>query len=395
MTMMSALFFYAKILYMNKFVVKKVDINDIEKELENIGFDKSYLSIAQKKYRYLDLKIFDLSLPQANILKQTALTVGADCAVHRDILTAQVEKTDCILGGSFSQIKNIAEKLRNQPFSMKKLADILDEMLKPEQKVVPKLMGILNVTQNSFSDGGQFYDFDNAIEHLHKLIEEGADVIDIGAESTKPFSKAVSAEEQLEKIEPILLYIHKNNINVPISIDTRSSAVAQRAIDLGATIINDVSGFDYDKKMIEVIANSGKKVIIQHSQGNPETMQVQPTYENVVDEIYFALKNKIEMAEEKGINKDNIIIDVGIGFGKTKAHNFELIRRIEEFKSLGCEIMLGISRKSLLDMKDESNEVKDIYTTALSSLAIARNVDFLRVHNVEMHKKLIELMKNF
>ena len=120
-----------------------------------------------------------------------------------------------------------------------------------------------------------------------------------------------------------------------------------------------------------------------------------PTYENVVDEIYFALKNKIEMAEAKGISKDNIIIDVGIGFGKTRAHNFELIRRIEEFKSIGCEIMLGISRKSLLDMANESNEVKDIYTTALSSLAIERNVDYFRVHNVEMHKKLIELMKNF
>lgn len=147
--------------------------------------------------------------------------------------------------------------------------------------------------------------------------------------------------------------------------------------------------------MIDIVANSGKKVIIQHSQGNPENMQVKPTYENVVDEIYFALKNKIEMAESKGISKENIIIDVGIGFGKTKAHNFELIRRIDEFKSLGCEVMLGISRKSLLDMANESNETKDIYTTALSSLAIERNVDYLRIHNVEMHKKLIELMKNF
>ena len=278
---------------------------------------------------------------------------------------------------------------------MKNLADILNEMTKIEPKVLPKLMGILNVTKNSFSDGGQFYDFNSAIEHLHKLIEDGADIIDIGAESTKPFSQAVSAQDQLKKIEPILLYIHKNNINIPISIDTRSSEVATKTMDLGASIINDVSGFDYDEKMLDVVAQFGKKVIIQHSQGNPGNMQVKPTYENVVDEIYFALKNKIKLAEEKGICKDNIIIDVGIGFGKTKAHNFELIKRIEEFKSLGCEVMLGISRKSLLNMNDEPNEVKDIYTTALSSLAIERNVDYLRVHNVKMHKKLIELMKNF
>lgn len=379
----------------NDFTVKKILDSNIEQELTKIGFDNSYVHRGAQKYEYLNLKIFDLSLPQANILKQTALTVGADCAVHRGILTAQVEKTDCILGGSVSQILKIADKLRYQPFSMKKLADILDGMTKPEPKILPKLMGILNVTKNSFSDGGEFYDFNNAIGHLHKLIDDGADIIDIGAESTKPFSQAVSAKEQLEKIEPILLYVHKNNINIPISIDTRSSEVAQRTIDLGASIINDVSGFDYDEKMIEIVANSGKKVIIQHSQGNPENMQVKPTYENVVDEIYFALKNKIEMAESKGISKENIIIDVGIGFGKTKAHNFELIRRIDEFKSLGCEVMLGISRKSLLDMANESNETKDIYTTALSSLAIERNVDYLRIHNVEMHKKLIELMKNF
>ena len=377
------------------FTVKKIlDIN-IEQELTNVGFDSSYVHKGGNKYKYINLKIFDLTLPQANILKQTALTVGADCAIHRDILTAQVEKTDCILGGSVSQILKIANKLRYQPFSMKNLSDILEEMTKSEQKVLPKLVGILNVTKNSFSDGDEYYDFNNAIGHLHKLIEDGADIIDIGAESTKPFSQAISVKDQLEKIEPILLYIHKNNINIPISIDTRSSEVAEKAIDLGASIINDVSGFDYDGKMIEVVAQSGKKVVIQHSQGDPKNMQIKPIYENVVDEIYFALKDKIEMAESKGISKENIVIDVGIGFGKTKEHNFELIRRIEEFKSLGCDIMLGISRKSLLNMANESNEVKDVYSTALSSLAIERNIDYLRVHNVEMHKKLIELMKNF
>ena len=230
---------------------------------------------------------------------------------------------------------------------------------------------------------------------MHQLIDEGADIIDIGAESTKPFSEPVSANDQLEKIEPILNYIQKSNINVPISIDTRSSEVALRTIDLGASIINDVSGFDFDKNLVNVVSSTGKKVIIQHSQGTPENMQIKPKYENLVDEIYLSLQNKVEFAQQKGILKDNIIIDVGIGFVKTKEQNFELIRRIDEFKSIGCEIMLGISRKSLLDMKDKTNEVKDIYTTALSSLAIERNVDYLRVHNVKMHKALIELMKNF
>lgn len=380
---------------MKKFIVKKIDFYKIEEELKNIGFDISYLMNAKNKYQYLNLKIFGLTLPQANILKQTALTVGADCAVHRDVLTANIEKTDCILGGSISQILKISDKLKNQPFSMKVLADVIEERIKTEEKITPKLVGILNLTKNSFSDGGQFYDFSSAIEHLHQLIDEGADIIDIGAESTKPFSEPVSANDQLEKIEPILNYIQKSNINVPISIDTRSSEVALRTIDLGASIINDVSGFDFDKNLVNVVSSTGKKVIIQHSQGTPENMQIKPKYENLVDEIYLSLQNKVEFAQQKGILKDNIIIDVGIGFGKTKEQNFELIRRIDEFKSIGCEIMLGISRKSLLDMKDETNEVKDIYTTALSSLAIERNVDYLRVHNVKMHKALIELMKNF
>lgn len=380
---------------MKKFIVKKIDFYKIEEELKNIGFDISYLMNAKNKYQYLNLKIFGLTLPQANILKQTALTVGADCAVHRDILTANIEKTDCILGGSISQILKISDKLKNQPFSMKVLADVLEERIKTEEKITPKLVGILNLTKNSFSDGGQFYDFSSAVEHLHQLIDEGADIIDIGAESTKPFSEPVSANDQLEKIEPILNYIQKSNISVPISIDTRSSEVALRTIDLGASIINDVSGFDLDKNLVNVVSSTGKKVIIQHSQGTPENMQIKPKYENLVDEIYLSLQNKVEFAQQKGVLKDNIIIDVGIGFGKTKEQNFELIRRIDEFKSIGCEIMLGISRKSLLDMKDETNEVKDIYTTALSSLAIERNVDYLRVHNVKMHKALIELMKNF
>ena len=379
---------------MKKFIVKKIDFYKIEEELKNIGFDISYLMNAKNKYQYLNLKIFGLTLPQANILKQTALTVGADCAVHRNVLTANIEKTDCILGGSISQILKISDKLKNQPFSMKVLADVLEERIKTEEKITPKLVGILNLTKNSFSDGGQFYDFNSAVEHLHQLIDEGADIIEIGAESTKPFSEPVSANDQLEKIEPILNYIQKSNISVPISIDTRSSEVALRTIDLGASIINDVSGFDYDENMVDVIASTRKKVIIQHSQGTPENMQIKPKYENLVDEIYLSLQNKVEFAQ-KGILKNNIIIDVGIGFGKTKEQNFELIRRIDEFKSIGCEIMLGISRKSLLDMKDETNEVKDIYTTALSSLAIERNVDYLRVHNVKMHKALIELMKNF
>lgn len=156
-------------------------------------------------------------------------------------------------------------------------------------------------------------------------------------------------------------------------------------------MINDVSGFDYDENMVDVIAKYNCPIVIQHSKGNPENMQDNPQYNDVTEEIFLDLYKKCEKAKSKGI--ENIIIDVGIGFGKTREHNFELIRRIDEFKSLGYPVMLGISRKSFLNL--DNNEDRDIYTTALNALAIERKVNFLRVHNVKMHKTLIDLMKMF
>lgn len=380
------------------FNLKTITNEEVESELKSIGFDNSYLNIAKNKYQYLNIKIFSLTLPQANILKQTALTIGADCAVHKDILTAKTYATDCILGGSISQIKKIAQKIITQPFSMDKLAIEIENILDlyTQDTKQPKIVGILNLTKNSFSDGGKYYEYEDAIKHLNNLIEDGADIIDIGAESTKPNSTEVSAEEQLRLIEPILKYINSRNIITPISIDTRSSIVAKQSIDLGATIINDVSGLTFDKNMAKIIANSEAKIVIQHSQGIPQNMQDNITYEHLIDDIYLNLKNiRLKYALESGIKKENVILDVGIGFGKTKSQNFELIKRIDEFKSIGCDLMLGVSRKSLLDMNDRTNEEKDIFTVALNTLAINKNVEYLRVHNVKLHKELINLMENF
>ena len=384
---------------MSKFVfnIKKINDDNIEQELNNIGFDKTYIKKAKNKYKYINLKIFALTLPQANILKQTALSVGADCAVHRNILTAEVYSTDCILGGTYSQIKQIIQKIIYQPFSMGELANELENFLNSDnEKSLPKVVGILNLTKNSFSDGGLYYNFEDAVRHLNEMIEEGADMIDIGAESTKPYSSAVSADEQISLIEPVLKYINNRNVIVPISIDTRLSEVARVAIDLGASVINDVSGFDYDIKMPKIIAESGVKVILQHSQGTPENMQKNPEYDNLIDDIFLNLKNvKLKRALDSGIKKENVILDVGIGFGKTKKQNFELLKYQDEFKSIGCELMIGLSRKSLLDMADSTNSEKDIFTIALNTLAIEKNVDYLRVHNVKLHRQLVDLMKNY
>lgn len=390
---------------MSDFTLKNINIEqneDLEKELECIGFDKSYRNKAIDKFRFKNIKIFDLTIPQANILKQTAISVGADCAVHRETITCKIEKTDCILGGSFSQLRKIAQKLRKQPFKLAKLAELIENNLdfKFQPKKIkdsvfdysrPYIVGVLNLTQNSFSDGGEFYELKDAKKQLEQMVKDGADIIELGAESTKPFSSPVSDEHQLEKLLPMLDFIKSENIKIPISIDTRSAEVAQKCIEAGADIINDVSGLEYDKDMAKTIAKLNAPVIIQHTKGTPENMQLEPNYEHLMDEIFLELKKKTDFAIQKGIAAENIIIDAGIGFGKTIKHNFEILKRFDELFSLNYPIMLGISRKSLLKMKDEANEKKDIFTLALNSSLIDKKINFIRVHNIQLTKKLLIL----
>ena len=378
---------------MHDFLIKEIHNPDMKQELLNIGFDSGYSRFATSKYNYVNLKIFDLSVPQANILKQSALSVGADCATHREVITGKAELTACILGGSLSQIDKIAKKIKGQPFGLKDLSEqLLNFISKKEKPSKTKLMGVLNLTENSFSDGGLYYEYDDAIKHLKKLIKDGADIIDIGAESTKAYSEPVEVEEQLDKLLPILKYVEEKKIETPISIDTRSSKVARICIQYGAKIINDVSGFDYDEQMIDVIAqNSHVKIILQHSLGTPENMQENPTYSNLMDEIYCSLHNKVQLALSRGIKKENIIIDPGIGFGKTRKDNFEILKRWQELKGIGCPVLIGVSRKSLLNMPKSTNEEKDIYTLALDSILISQKVDYLRVHNVKLHKNFLDM----
>ncbi|MBS6603293.1 MAG: dihydropteroate synthase [Brachyspira sp.] len=375
---------------MHDFLVKEVVTDNIKPEIEYIGFDKSYAPKVIEKFQYKNLKVFGLTPAQANILKQTAISVGADCATHREVITGKIEKSDCILGGSLSQIRKIAEKLQFQPFGLKVLgAELLRFQIKTHKT---KIMGILNVTDNSFSDGGEFLEPEKAFEHLKEMVRDGADIIDIGAESTRPYSEPVSADVQLKRLLPVLELVKKAKIKVPLSIDTRSAEVAEKCIKAGAVIVNDVSGMTYDWCMADVVAKYGVHVIIQHSKGTPENMQKSPEYKNLMDEIILDINQKIDFALTKGIEKNKIIIDPGIGFGKTRENNFEIIRRLTELYALDCPVMLGLSRKSLLNMQDEDNLTKDIFTVALNTIAVENGVDIIRVHNVKLHKQLLNIL---
>lgn len=374
---------------MHDFIFRELSECDIKNELDNIGFDKSYIDNGSEKFLYKNIKIYSLSPAQANIIKQTALSCGAECATHKCVITGRADVSNCILTGSISQLKKISEKLKFQPFNLKLAGEeLLKYISKSQNYNQSKIVGILNITDNSFSDGGMYNDFESAKEHLIQMISDGASIIDIGAESTKPYSEPISDSVQLSKLLPIIEFAKGK---IKLSVDTRSSVVAKECLKCGADIINDVSGFDYDSKMADIIAEYNCPVIIQHSKGIPQNMQDNPQYSDLMEEIYLDLKKKCDFAKQKGI--ENIIVDAGIGFGKSREDNFEIIRRLFEIKSLGYPVMIGLSRKSFLGLDD--NMERDVYSTVFNALAIERHVDYIRVHNVKMHKTLVDLMKMF
>ncbi len=359
-----------------------------EKELESIGFDSSYRLRATEKMDNRLIKIYSLTPAQANILKQTALSIGADCMTHREVITGKEELSNVIITCSTSELKKISNKLKRQPFKLKNLGEELIKYTENKKNnTATKLVGILNITPDSFSDGGMYDEPQNAIKQLLQLIDDGADIIDIGAESTKPFSKEVPANVQIERLLPVLDFINKEQITTPISIDTRSAEVAQVALSRGCSIINDVSGLTHDSQMAEIIAKYDATVIIQHTNTTPDTMQINPTYSDLMEEIYLYLEDKIRFAKTKGIN--SIIIDPGIGFGKTKEHNLTIIDRFEELNTLGYPIMLGTSRKSFLGIPTDDNNLKDTMTLAINSRLIEKGIDYLRIHNVKLHKTFL------
>jgi len=250
------------------------------------------------------------------------------------------------------------------------------------------IMGVLNVTPNSFSDGGKFANKDEAVRQAFKMADEGAGVIDIGGESTRPYSKEVRPEEELSRVEPVLRELVPG-LNVPISIDTRHPKVAERAMSLGASIINDVSGLS-DARMVEVAVKSGAAVVAMHMQGDPTTMQVSPYYEDVVGDICLFLKKRMDAAAERGLDGSRIILDPGMGFGKTTEHNLEILRRLREFRCLGRPLLVGSSRKAFVRKLSGENGLLEGSISA-AVLAAWNGASIVRVHDVAETKAAMRL----
>ena len=369
--------------FLSKTVLKKF----INKEISSVGFDESYVNSAVKKHLFLSIKIFDVTPSQATIIKQTALSCGCDCAVNRGVIDCSVSFSDCILSGTVSQIENVAKKLTHQPFSLSKLSEILLEQIQIAQKDShrTKIMGILNLTPNSFSDGGEFIEIDKAINHAIDMIEQGADIIDIGAQSTKPKTDLVSVVYEIEKVVPIVTALKMGYPNIEISVDTMTLGCAKAALDAGADIINDVS-FLSNPEFANICAQKDKKLVIMHSRGNSFTMDELTDYNSIVDEIYQELYKKTQEALQFGIKKENIIIDLGFGFAKTIEQNFALLKRISEFKALGYPMLAGVSRKRFMQDVINTKEPKDAdFVSAIAASYLMQNdIEYIRTHNVEL-----------
>lgn len=328
------------------------------------------------------------------------LSVGGDAAVHRNVIINKIEATDVLLLGTVRQLGLLASKILAQPFGLKKIGHDLKQLLaalEPSKTRILKcrgmelllgqrtlVMGILNVTPDSFSDGGRYYAIESAIAQAKRMVEEGVDILDIGAESTRPHHEEVSADEEWRRLEPVLKTLLEQ-VTVPVSIDTYKASVAAKALEAGAHMINDVWGLQKDPDMAGVVGEYQAPVIVMHNQENT-------TYHHLMGDMLTFLRRSIELAETHGLSGDQIIVDPGIGFGKTTEQNLEVMARLAELRTLGHPVLLGTSRKSMIGKTlnltvDERLEG----TLATSVLGVVAGVDLIRVHDVQANCRAVQM----
>lgn len=382
-----------------------MNANEAIQQMKKVGVDPTGVKLMAGKTLHFNLRIEGIDPRTANLLKQEMLSVGGDAALDRRGLDCSAPSTDAILIGTQKQFEKLTSKLEQYP-ALQPLGHSLKETLKNISKThytircrkktfklgkQTLLMGVLNVTPDSFSDGGLFFDREKAIAQGLKMVEEGADLIDIGGESTKPGSKPLGLEEELRRVIPVIEALVKE-VDVPISIDTYKSTVAKKAIEAGAQMINDISGLHFDPDLAHVASKEDVPLILMHIRGTPETMQKDVHYESLLSEILQYLRGSIQRAESAGLDPEQIVIDPGIGFGKTLEDNLLIIKNLQELRILGKPILLGTSRKSFIG-KILNTDVTERLEGTLSSIAIGvlNGAHIIRCHDVLEAKKAISV----
>jgi len=344
------------------------------------------IPIMAKKMELLTFYIKDLKTPAVNILKQDALSIGAELATPSGVIICEQEQYDCLLIGTRKHIEILSKKELAQPFGLKKVAQELQQFLKVKEHPV-KIMGIINANDDSFFSGSRFMASD-AVEQIKEMIEEGADIIDIGAVSSRPNADEVSAELELERIMPICDVIKAEKLyeQVSFSIDSYTPLVIEYALTSGFNLVNDITGAT-DDEVVKLAVDYGAKLCIMHMQGTPQTMQQNPYYDDVIVEVSEFFEERIAKCESFGMKREDIILDVGIGFGKTLEHNLILLRNMKHFKKFGCEVLVGASRKSMIDKIISTPTEERLAGTLAIHLQTVQNggASLIRCHDVKEH----------
>ncbi len=373
------------------------DESGARRELELIGCDPGGIERMAPKMLGRLVKISAIPCRAANVIKQEMLALGGDAAVARGTVACVHPATDLILIGTQRQLLKLSRKLSAQPFGLAEtghqLRGLLTALNSPASTLSgrschldctrPLIMGILNLTPDSFSDGGRFVRLEAALQQARQMVAEGADLIDIGGESTRPGAPVVSAEEELERVLPALEALARE-CPLPLSVDTSKSQVARAALAAGAEFINDISGFNFDPEMAATVAAAGAGAFLMHTRGRPRTMQQETVYADLAGEVLAGLAASLQQARAAGIAEERLAVDPGIGFAKDAAGNLEILRRLPEFLSLGRPLLLGTSRKAFIGrILDQPDPGRRLYgTLATVALGVAGGARLFRVHDV-------------
>jgi dihydropteroate synthase len=380
--------------------------NQAEEMLREMDVSPEGIKIMRHKAVHRVVKVSGIDVRAASIMKQEMLSKGGEVAAPWVLYKLEPGKTDVVVMGTHRQFEDLLEKLKQQPFGLKKIGEEIRQALSNYERSAgiikagrfeldltarTQVMGIVNVTPDSFSDGGRFDSTDSAVKHAKQLIDDGADVLDIGGESTRPGAGIVDIDEELRRTIPVIERL-AGEVNVPISIDTYKPEVASRALAAGATIINDISGLS-NEGMVELAVTSSLPVIVMHMQGAPRNMQDNPEYDDVVFEVCQWLADRTDKLIAAGIKKENIMIDPGIGFGKNFNHNLEILNRLAEFKSLGYPLVLGTSRKAFIGaILDAPADDRVEGTIATVLHGVEQGAGIVRVHDVRQVSRACRVM---
>ena len=362
--------------------------------LSIIGSDPGGAAVMAQKMEVLLFRIEAMPVAAANILKQDALSVGADLAVPRGTVQCAQARVRGLLMGTPRQLARLARKQKAQPFGLAAVGEALMRFLTTESEAKVKIMGVINANDDSFYPGSRFSG-SAAVAAIERMIEEGADIVDIGAVSSRPGSKPVPEEEELARLAPLFEAIARARLGerVRLSIDTYRPAVAEAALQSGFGIVNDITGLA-DAALGEAVADHGATLVIMHMQGTPETMQQNPRYDDTVAEVADFFEERLARAEGVGIPAERVWLDVGIGFGKRLEDNLTLLKNLAHFRQFGCELLVGASRKSMIDAVIPAPvEARLPGTLAIHLEAVRRGATIVRCHDVAEHVQALALQQ--